>query len=385
MKKGWEIKKFGEVCKFIRGPFGGSLKKSIFKETGYAVYEQKHAIYDRFDNVRYFVDKDKFNEMKRFELNSGDLIMSCSGTIGKIAIVPENIEKGIINQALLIISPTKRLSNIFLKLWMQSENFQESLNKYSKGAAIKNIASVKVLKNIDIPIPSLPEQKRIVSILDKTFAVIERSRNNAEQNLKNAKELFESYLQVVFENKGDGWKEMTIQDVCINIFAGGDKPKNNFSKERNEKYKVPIFANAVKKRGLYGYTDIARVTEPCITISARGSGTGHTELRTEPFFPIVRLIVLIPNNELINYEFLKHIVDNLDITRSGSAIPQLTVPMMKQYEISLPSIEQQQQIVQKLDKLSEETKKLESIYQQKILNLEDLKKSVLQKAFNGEL
>ena len=88
--------------------------------------------------------------MKRFELNSGDLIMSCSGTMGKIAIVPDNIKRGIINQALLKLSPSSKVSTVFLKLWMQSENFQESLEKHSKGAAIKNVASVAILKKIEI-------------------------------------------------------------------------------------------------------------------------------------------------------------------------------------------------------------------------------------------
>ena len=96
MKTNWQTKKLGEVCDFVRGPFGGSLTKSIFKKDGYAVYEQQHAIYNQFDNSRYFIDEKKFKEMERFELKSGDLIMSCSGTMGKIAIAPKNIKKGII-------------------------------------------------------------------------------------------------------------------------------------------------------------------------------------------------------------------------------------------------------------------------------------------------
>lgn len=78
-KDNWEKKKWGELCQFVRGPFGGSLKKSIFKEKGYVVYEQKHAIHDHFNQLRYFIDENKFNEMIRFEVKPGDIIMSCSG------------------------------------------------------------------------------------------------------------------------------------------------------------------------------------------------------------------------------------------------------------------------------------------------------------------
>lgn len=92
MKAGWEVKTLWEVCGFVRGPFGGSLKKEIFTSSGYAVYEQQHAIYNQFNDVRYFVDQAKFEEMKRFELRPHDLIMSCSGTMGKVAIVPEGIQ-----------------------------------------------------------------------------------------------------------------------------------------------------------------------------------------------------------------------------------------------------------------------------------------------------
>ena len=99
MKNGWPTKTLGEVCALVRGPFGGTLKKSVFVEDGFAVYEQQHAIYNQFEEVRYFIDDAKFLEMQRFELHPNDLIMSCSGTMGKVAIVPESIRRGIINQA----------------------------------------------------------------------------------------------------------------------------------------------------------------------------------------------------------------------------------------------------------------------------------------------
>ena len=105
----WPKVKLGEVCHFVRGPFGGALKKDCFIEDGYAVYEQQHAIYNQFEDIRYFIDEDKFNELKRFKLNAGDLIMSCSGTMGKIAIVPENIKVGVINQALLKLTPSDKV------------------------------------------------------------------------------------------------------------------------------------------------------------------------------------------------------------------------------------------------------------------------------------
>jgi len=183
------------------------LKKNIFKPDGYAVYEQQHAIYDQFDDVRYFIDDDKFNVMKRFELNSGDLIMSCSGTMGKIAIVPESIKKGIINQALLKLSPSKKVSNIFLKLWMESKSFQDSLKEYSGGAAIQNVASVAILKNIEIPLPEISLQNKIVQEVQVFSNETKKLEAIYQQKINDLEELKKSILQKAFSGELKNSKE----------------------------------------------------------------------------------------------------------------------------------------------------------------------------------
>jgi len=187
-KEGVEMKTLGEVCEFVRGPFGGALKKEIFVESGYAVYEQQHAIYGQWD-FRYFIDKMKFQQMKRFEVHTGDILMSCSGTMGKTAIIPENHKEGIINQALLKLSVKKDVCNSYIKLFMDSRWFQEGLMKQTSGGAIQNVASVSILKELGIPLPSLSEQERIVSILD-TF---EASIANLEAQLKEREKQYEYY------------------------------------------------------------------------------------------------------------------------------------------------------------------------------------------------
>lgn len=197
LKNSWPRKALGEICKFVRGPFGGSLKKSVFVNNGFAVYEQQHAIHNQFEEIRYFINDEKFKEMQRFELHPSDLIMSCSGTMGRVAIVPENIHRGIINQALLKLTPSSAASSEFLKYWMDSNDFQERLKEQAGGAAIQNVASVSILKEIQIPLPPPSEQQRIVGILDQAFAVIATAKANAIKNLQNARTLFESHLNAV--------------------------------------------------------------------------------------------------------------------------------------------------------------------------------------------
>jgi type I restriction enzyme S subunit len=174
------------------------LKKSIFVGDGYAVYEQQHAIYDQFDDVRYFIDEAKFKEMKRFELLPNDLIMSCSGTMGRVAIVPKDIKRGIINQALLKLTPTAKILNTFLKSWMESEAFQDALKEYSGGAAIQNVASVKILKEIRVPLPSVKEQERVVDELDALRAETQRLATLYERKLSALEALKKSLLHQAF-------------------------------------------------------------------------------------------------------------------------------------------------------------------------------------------
>ena len=199
---GWEEKKLGEVCDFVRGPFGGSLKKNIFKSDGYVVYEQKHAIHDHFNQLRYFIDENKFSEMKRFELFPNDLIMSCSGvTLGRVAVVPDNIKKGIINQALLKLTPKKKIKVHFLKYWLRSSIFQKIIFEYSGGAAIPNVPSAKILKEILIPYPSIEEQEQFIAKIEIILAETKQLEVVYQQKLTELEDLKKSILQKAFNGE----------------------------------------------------------------------------------------------------------------------------------------------------------------------------------------
>jgi len=398
MKQGWEIKKLGEVCNFVRGPFGGSLKKNIFKTDGFAVYEQQHAIYDQFDKVRYFIDEKKFNEMKRFEVNPGDLIMSCSGTMGKIAIVPKNIRMGIINQALLKLRPTKNLLGVFLKLWMQSERFQDSLKEYSGGAAIQNVASVAILKQIEIQLPVLKVQQRIVSILDKAFAAIDKAKDNAEQNLKNAQELFDSYLQSVFKNKGYDWEEKKIIDITTQLGDGlhgtpkyTDNGEYYFINGNNLSNGKIIFKENTKRVSEFEYEKYKKnLNKRSILVSINGT-LGNVAFYNNEKIILGKSACYFNLKENIDKYYIKYFMSSpyffnyAHKEATGATIKNVSLKSMRDFNVPVPSIKTQQAIVQKLDSLSAETKRLEAIYKKKIEDLEELKKSILQKAFSGEL
>ena len=164
------LKPLGDICTLVRGPFGGSLKKECFVSDGYAVYEQQHAIYDDFSNFRYFIEDTKYAELKRFSVNPGDMIMSCSGTMGKIAIVPDDAPKGVINQALLKITVGSEVDRKYLKYCFEN-TISKQMNDNARGGAIKNVASVAELKRTMIAVPPIETQKRLVKVLDNFDAI----------------------------------------------------------------------------------------------------------------------------------------------------------------------------------------------------------------------
>ncbi len=185
-----------------RGPFGGSLKKEIFVPKGYKVYEQQHAINNDFSIGRYFITSEKFEEMNSFSVKPGDFIISCSGTIGKIAEVPIDAERGIINQALLKITlDNSKILNKYFKYLFESELIQRHLTKISRGVAIKNVPSVKELKEINFPVPSMKEQTQIVQEIESHFSVINRLEQTVDSALIKTELLRKSILKSAFEGK----------------------------------------------------------------------------------------------------------------------------------------------------------------------------------------
>ena len=161
-----------------------------------------------------------------------------------------------------------------------------------------------------------------------------------------------------------------LEDVCKRIYAGGDVPKDRYSEVKTAEYSVPIYANAEKDNGLYGYTDKAREEELSITVAARGT-IGFTAIRREPFLPVVRLITVVPDTEKVSERYLYYALKNCKPQSSGTSIPQLTVPDIKKNSIELYEISKQEAIADQLDRVN----KLIEYRKQELYVLDDLVKA----------
>lgn len=164
--------------------------------------------------------------------------------------------------------------------------------------------------------------------------------------------------------------KVKLDKVCKRIYAGGDVPKDRYSTIMTSEYTVPIYANAEKDDGLYGYTDTARENELSITVAARGT-IGFTAIRREPFLPVVRLITVVPDLSKVSERYLYYALKNCKPASSGTSIPQLTVPDIKKNEIELYSLPVQEKIADKLDVVV----RIIALRQQELQRLDDLVKA----------
>ena len=375
--KNWEKKKLGEVCIVERGSSPRPIEKYQtdspdgvnWIKIGDTKGVDKYIVSTREKITKEGAEKSRY-------VKEGDFILSNSMSFGKPYIMKTD---GYIHDGWFVFRLPDYIDKDYFYHLLTSPNVQEQIQSLGAGAIVKNISG-DLVKRVDVTYPkSLPEQQRIVAILDEAFDAIAKAKANAEQNLKNAKELFESFMRGVFENKGESWEEKYLGEM-IEIKNG----KNQQAVlSENGKYKVMGSAG-----NLMGYaTDF--ICEAGTTIIGRKGNISKPIYINERFWNVDTAFGFYPKNEKdMDKRFIYYLCLGIDFKsmNRGTTIPSLVKSELQTIQISFPkSLKAQQAIVQKLDAVSAETKKLEGIYQQKINDLEELKKSVLQKAFSGEL
>jgi len=387
MKEGWENKNLGDVVEVL-----DNLRKPITKRDR---IEGEYPYYGATGILSY-VHNFIFSEKLVLIGEDGAKWLSGDNT----SFIAEG--KYWVNNHAHVIRPIRK---IILDEWIvYFLNFSD-LTPFITGMTVPKLNQEK-MRSIPIPLPPLPEQQRIVSILDEAFASIAKAKANAEQNLKNAKELFESYLQGVFENKGDGWEEKTLIEITSKIGSGAT-PRGG-----NESYKTEGIS-LVRSMNVHDFEfrernlalideqqakELNNVTlqENDVLLNITGASVARCCVIPKEYLPArvnQHVSIIRAKKEIIDPIFLnllltsKFYKDQLLFTGEQGATRQaITKAQLEVFKIAFPkSIKEQKSLMNKLEALSSETKKLEAIYQQKINDLEELKKSVLQKAFSGEL
>lgn len=392
MKEGWEIKKLGEVCKVIAGQSPeGKFYNSEGK--GMPFYQGKKEY-----GEKYIGEPTTWTTLVTKEADAGDILMSVRAPVGPVNFSTQKI---CIGRGLAAIRAGKNIDKEFLyNFFIKHENEIEG-----NAGAVFNSINKSQIENIEIPLPPLPEQQRIVSILDEAFAAIAKAKANAEQNLKNAKELFESYLQGVFEKKGEVWKKTSLKNE-IELLSGFAF-KSKFYSERNEDILLVRGDNIMqgyfrwedakrwnsddfeeyKKFQLFENDVVLAMDRPWVKAGLKCAMISKNEI---PSLLVQRTASLRCKKDMDSW-FLFYLVKSVAFTnhllgvQTGIGVPHISGKQILDFSFNKPELKEQQTIVRQLDALRAETQKLETLYQKKIADLEELKKSILQKAFSGEL
>jgi len=404
MKTGWEVKKLGDVCE-IKPP--KKEAKDKLKDTDLVTFlpmEDLGVLNKEVIGVKERQLKDVTGSYTYFADNDVLLakITPCFEN-GKIGIARNLINGiGFGSSEYIVFRSKGEIIQDYLYYFLSRETFRDEGKKLMTGAVGHKRVSKDFIENYPLPFPkSLPEQQRIVAILDEAFAAIAQAKANAEQNLKNAKELFESYLQSVFENKLHGSKFETLDSLCELIVDCEHKTapiqETGYPSIRTPNIgKGVLILDGVNRVSETTYNEWTRRAIPQADdlILAREAPAGNIGVIPENIKVCLgqRTVLIRPKKNKIISKFLAYLVLSKDVQEqllshsTGATVEHINMKDIRAFKIyNLSPITEQQTIAQKLDALSAETKQLEAIYQQKINDLDELKKSILQKAFAGEL
>lgn len=407
MKRGWQTKTLEEACQFSNGLWKGEkppfVNVGVIRNTNFT----KDGSLDDSDIAYLDVETKKFE--KRC-LQFGDIILEKSGggpkqPVGRVALFDKaegNFSFSNFTAALRIrdfYDLDFRFLHKFL-YWTYVSGVTEGMQSHSTG--IRNLDG-DAYKAIKIAFPPLPEQQRIVSLLDQAFEAIAKARANAEANLKNARALFDSHLQSVFTQRGEGWVEKRLGDLVtfrngINFTKSsrGDSVKIVGVKDFQNNYWAPLDnLDTVATDGMLPDSDTLKEHD-LLFVRSNGSMDligrcllvgGITERITHSGFTIrarLREFILTP-------KFLCHFLKSNNARQKmidsgiGTNIKSLNQATLSELVIPFPSNVEQAHIVYRLEALNLETHRLESIYRQKLEALDELKKSLLHQAFSGQL
>ena len=390
LPEGWCWCRLEDLAFYKKGPFGSSLTKAMFVPKGdetYKVYEQKNAIQKDHTLGTYYVSKEKYDSLSGFAVHPFDIIVSCAGTIGETYVLPQNIQEGIINQALMLIRLYSREIEHFYLLYFDFM-LKEEAKISSKGTAIKNIPPFDVLKNFYIPIPPLKEQRRILDEVSKWMSFVE-SIETCTSNFQNVIKQTKSKLldlaihgKLVPQDPNDepasellkrinpkaeitcdnpqygklpkGWCLCKISSV-VDIVNG--KSQKNVESPTG---KYPIYGSG----GIIGkameYTCLAGST-----IIGRKGTINHPIFVEENFWNVDTAFGMKANNQILEDEYFYCFCLYFDFSKldKSSALPSLTKTAIGNLILPIPPLAEQQRIVAKIEELFSQLDKIESSLQ----------------------
>ena len=401
MKAGWKYKNLADLCTFFGD--GDWIESKDQSSNGIRLIQTGNVgegvFKDRGDKARY-INEETFARLRCTEIFEGDCLISrLPDPVGRSSILPDTGERMITAVDCTILRFNHQLClPEFFNYYSQSIEYINNISERCTGTT-RNRISRSQLGNTPIPTPDVGEQRRIVTLLDEVFADIATAKANAEKNLQNARKLFESHLQAIFSTRGANWEDKTLEQISTTFgrgksrhrprndpaLYGGKYPFVQTGDVRNAEHIITEFSQTYSEAGL-AQSKLWPKGTICITIAANIAETGI--LGFDACFPD-SVIGVVPNPNEAEVGYVEYVLQSfkarLQALGQGSAQANINMGTFENERFPFPKVEEQRRIVTKLDALSEESQRLESIYRQKLTALDDLKKSLLHQAFSGQL
>ncbi|MCA3176848.1 MAG: restriction endonuclease subunit S [Burkholderiales bacterium] len=398
VRKGWQVKTIGDVCEFQRGltyAKGDEVDVSgniVLRATNIDLATNLLI----FGELKYISEKVVVPESKKVKKGSL-LICMASGSkshLGKVAFIDDDYGYAF-GGFMGMLTPLNGLSPKYLFYLMTSEGYKDFIAALSDGANINNLTFEK-LKVFSVPVPPLTEQHRIVAILYEAFESIAIAKANTEKNLQNARVLFESHLESIFTERGEGWVEKRLGDVCAIFSTLVDPRKEDFIDlihvgAGNIQSQTGVFVDlkTAREEGLISgkflfdesmvlYSKI----RPYLMKAARPDFNG---LCSADMYPLSPLHNQITRDYLFHLLLSKPFTDYAIRGSARAGMPKVNREHLFEFRAWLPRVKKQMEQTAILDALHDETQRLAYLYQKKLTALDDLKKSLLHQAFSGAL
>jgi len=398
-KAGWQTKTLGEILQ--KTETTNPLQSPEVEFEYIDVSSVSNSTF-QIEETQTLKGKDAPSRARRLVKTNDVLFATIRPTLRRIAVVPEYLNKQVCSTGYFVLRPKAEIDHRFLYYWLFSEDFMGAMEQLQKGASYPAVTDAEVRAQM-IPFSSLPEQQRIVGILDEAFDGIATAKANAEKNLQNARALFESRLQSVFAQRGEGWVETTLSRATDGIFTG---PFGSLL------HKSDYVANGIPLVNPAHLTEVGIEPDLCKTVSK------ETALRLKNYIMREGDIVIGRRGEMGRCALVTKVEDGwlcgtgsffikpsnrcdtrylvrflrsegckarLEKIAGGAVMPNLSNTDLGDLHFDLPPIDRQKAIVREIDDLHEETQRLESLYQRKLAALDELKRSLLHQAFAGEL
>jgi type I restriction enzyme S subunit len=412
---GWVWTNFVEIAEntpnaLKAGPFGSALKKSFYVPSGYKIYGQEQVIKEDPFYGDYYIDEEKYNSLRSCSVKPKDILISLVGTIGKVLILPEGISEGIINPRLVKLSLHKSLTLAeFIKAYLESPSVRDYFSKLSHGGTM-DILNLTTLKALPILLPPLNEQRRIV---DKLERIGDRHRT-ARNELNHIPKLIARYKQAVLAAACSGKltedfrllhslsiSTISLSEACNSITDGDHQapPKSETG--------IPFITISAINDGALSlnkatrfvpksyFDSLSKIRKPeigDILFTVTGSiGIPVIVDTDEPFVFQRHIAILKANENLILSKYLLYTLGSEQIQKQAlnvaTGTAQLTIPLggLRNFQIQLPSLEEQKEIVRRVEKMFEKIDRMEQEYQKAAKLCDRLEQATLAKAFRGEL